>query len=241
MKEGAGPPEFDAFAENYDDALAKGLEISGEKKDFFAEGRIRFLTELFEELQFKPQRVLDFGCGTGSSVPFLLKLPGVESILGVDVSRKSIEVAKTEHGCRLVEFRTLEAFRAKNEFDLVFCNGVFHHIPVAERSGSVNLIRDALRPEGLFALWENNPWNPGTRYVMSRIEFDRDAVTLSVPEAKRLIGESGMKVTNSSSWFYFPRFLRWLRWMEPWLSPLPLGAQYLVLARKGLVSVPVDD
>src|SRR4051812_36032125 len=54
MKEGGGPPEFDAFAENYDDALAKGLEISGEKKDFFAEGRTRFLSDLFEDLQFKP-------------------------------------------------------------------------------------------------------------------------------------------------------------------------------------------
>ena len=41
---------------------------------------------------------------------------------------------------------------------------------------------DALRPGGLFAFWENNPWNPGTRLVMSRIPFDRDAITLSALE-----------------------------------------------------------
>jgi hypothetical protein len=28
-----------------------------------------------------------------------------------------------------------------------------------------------MRPGGVVALWENNPWNPATRYVMGRIRL----------------------------------------------------------------------
>ena len=44
-------------------------------------------------------------------------------------------------------------------------------------------VRQGLRPGGVFALWENNPWNPGTRLVMRRIPFDRNAVLLSARAA----------------------------------------------------------
>jgi hypothetical protein len=52
----------------------------------------------------------------------------------------------------------------------------------------------SLRPGGLFAPWENNPWNPNTRYVMSRIPFDRDATTLSPPKAVGLLRQNGFQV-----------------------------------------------
>ena len=35
--------EFDEFAENYDDALNRGLKFTRESKTFFAEGRMRWL------------------------------------------------------------------------------------------------------------------------------------------------------------------------------------------------------
>jgi SAM-dependent methyltransferase len=115
---------------------------------------------------------------------------------------------------------------------LVYCNGVFHHIPPTERAQAVNYIWRSLRPGGLFALWENNPWNPGTRYVMSRIPFDRDAITLSPPEAGSLLRRGGFHVLRTDSLFLFPKLLKCLRWIEPFLSRMPLGGQYQVLCRK---------
>src|SRR4029434_4043103 len=70
---------------------------------------------------------------------------------------------------------------------LVYCNGVFHHIPPQAREAAVAYVARALRPGGLWAFWENNPWNPGTRYAMHRIPFDRDAIPLTPPEARRLL------------------------------------------------------
>jgi len=44
--------------------------------------------------------------------------------------------------------------------DLAYCNGVFHHIAPDARPEALAMIRDALKPGGLFAFWENNAWNP---------------------------------------------------------------------------------
>ncbi len=118
------------------------------------------------------------------------------------------------------------------DIDLIYSNGVFHHIPPQQRPGALDFMWRALRPGGIFALWENNPWNPGTRYVMSRIPFDRDAVILSAPEACRMLRASKFEVRRVDFLFIFPRMLSWLRPLERPLSHLPLGAQYQVLARK---------
>ena len=77
---------------------------------------------------------------------------------------------------RDVRFCTAEQFDASPRADLAFCNGVFHHIPVADREGAVEFVFESLRPGGFFAFWENNAWNPATRYLMSRVPFDRDAL-----------------------------------------------------------------
>jgi SAM-dependent methyltransferase len=120
----------------------------------------------------------------------------------------------------------------RGEIDLAFCNGVFHHIPPAERAAAVAYLRAALRPGGVFALWENNPWNPGTRMVMRRIPFDRDAQTLSAPAARRLLRAGGFEIERTDFLFVFPRALRMLRPLERRLASAPLGAQYVVIARK---------
>jgi len=82
------------------------------------------------------------------------------------------------------------------------------------------------------ALVENNPWNPGTRAVMARVSCDRDAVPVSPFAARQLLVSTGFHVALSRSLFFFPRFLGGLRFLEPVLAPLPLGAQYAVLARR---------
>ena len=67
---------------------------------------------------------------------------------------------------------------------------------------------------------------------MSRIEFDRDAITLSPPESRRLLSAGGFEILDTTSRFFFPRSLRVFRGAEPLLSRIPLGGQYQVLCRK---------
>jgi SAM-dependent methyltransferase len=222
---------FDRFHADYDAALARGLSVSGEDKLYFARERVAFLARCLEALGHHPDSVLDFGCGTGTAVPFLLHDLGAQRVVGVDASERSLEVARRTYGSARVTFLSADRFAPDAGFSLAFCNGVFHHVPPSERSGVARMVRDSLKPGGLFSLWDNNPWNPGARYVMWRIPFDRDAVMLSPREARRLLVGEGFEIVRVDHLFVFPRFLRGLRPLERTLSPLPLGAQFQVLAR----------
>ena len=94
VKPSSDQAPFDAYAGDYDAALAEGLSVSGEDKNYFAKGRIDFLSKKLNRLNSKTRSALDFGCGTGTSTPLLLEVLRLESVRGVDLSPKSIEVAR---------------------------------------------------------------------------------------------------------------------------------------------------
>lgn len=228
--------EFDRFATNYDEALQQGLAVSGESKEYFATGRIQFLKNCLEKLAFTPSLAFDFGCGTGTSVPLLHQLPGVKKVTGTDLSIESITQAQQLHAHPDRQFVPLTEFKPEGDFDLAFCNGVFHHIPIAVRPEAVATVFRSIKPGGIFAFWENNPWNPATRYVMSRIPFDRDAITLTPRESRNLLKQAGFEVLRTDYLFIFPKFLKWCRPLETVISSWPLGTQYQVLCRKPLTT-----
>jgi SAM-dependent methyltransferase len=228
---GAQRAEFDAFAENYDSELNRGLRLSGESKEYFAESRMLRLRARLAELGLEPGTALDFGCGTGSATPFFFGILGIQRLLGTDPSESSLAEARRQWG----EFPATYCVSTagwEGSCDLAFCNGVFHHIPVAERDAAFAAVRGTLKPWGVFAFWENNPWNPLTRLAMRRVPFDADAILVWPHEAKRRLRENGFEVLRTDYAFFFPKFLSAFRFLEPWLRWLPLGGQYLVLCRK---------
>ncbi len=226
--------EFDEYAAGYDAVLSQGLAVSGEDKNFFAHGRIQWLQRCLAGIDARPQSVMDFGCGIGSAAPYLLEMLDATDVTGVDVSEKSLAAARHLNRSPCARFLSFNEYEPREKIDLAFCNGVFHHIPVEDRAAAVGYVYRSLRPGGLFALWENNPFNPGTRLVMSRISFDKDAVTLTSSETKRLLRAGGFEILRTDFLFIFPRILRGLRFVEPLVSRLPLGAQYQTLCRKPL-------
>jgi SAM-dependent methyltransferase len=223
------PVDFDEFAGDYDAALNQGISLSGEDRDFFARGRVEWLRDCLRDS--RPQRVLDYGCGTGSSSPLFQSVLGASSVVGVDSSSEAIAVALSAATTGM-SFSRIDDYRPSADIDVAYCNGVFHHIPPAERAAAIRYVRDSLRPGGVFAFWENNPWNPGTRIVMSRIPFDRDAILVSALEARRLLRAQGFELLSTHFLFVFPKLLSVLRPLETPLARLPLGAQYQVLCRK---------
>jgi SAM-dependent methyltransferase len=228
----AGAP-FDPFYADYDQALARGLAVSGEDRLHFARARIAVLGRCLREMGVPPPAsVVDLGCGTGAATPFFFEGLGVEQVVGVDASDRCLDTAREKHGSARACFVHLRDFSPAGSEPLVFCNGVFHHVPLAERPALVDLVKATLRAGGLFSLWENNPWNPGARYVMSRIPFDHDAVMLSAREARATVGRGGLEVVRTDYAFVFPRLLKALRVVEPALAKAPLGAQYQVLSRR---------
>jgi SAM-dependent methyltransferase len=219
------------MTEEYTRMLNQGIQLSGEDQTFFIDGRLRDLIKTLAG--WEPRRILDFGCGLGLGAVALARVFPRAEVVGIDAAEQAIRYAQKEHGSGRVRFQTLDQSLETDAFDLAFCNGVFHHILPKERMRAATLVRQALKPGGHFALFENNPWNPGTRMVMARIPFDRDAIPLPPPETARLLREAGFEIARSLRFlFYFPRPVAFLRFAEPWLVSLPLGAQYYALARK---------
>ena len=53
-------PEFDEFAEDYDKALEEGIAVSGEHKEYFAQGRVNWLGRCLATDDFTPTRIRAF-------------------------------------------------------------------------------------------------------------------------------------------------------------------------------------
>lgn len=224
--------EFDLHADTYDADLNQALSLSGEDKDYFASRRVQWTAQCLEKLRESPSRILDYGCGIGDTSHVLESAFAAQSVIGVDISQRSIDLASKRNGTAICQFMSFADYRQMESIDLAYCNGVFHHIPVSMRGSAVEYIFCRLRPEGLFSFWENNPWNPGTRYIMSQCVFDHDAVMIPPPQAKTLLLKHGFEILRTDHCFFFPRFLKALRFLEGSLSSVPVGAQYQVLCRR---------
>jgi SAM-dependent methyltransferase len=222
---------FDEYAGSYDKDLQKALSVSGEDKNYFAHGRMVWLAKWLHSNGKRSGSVLDFGCGTGSATPFIKQCLKPREVVGVDVSADSLNIARETFGADDTSFSLIEQ-PSSDFFDVAFCNGVFHHIDPAERQASLAYVFASLKPGAVFALFENNPWNPATRYVMSRCAFDRDAITLPPPETCRRMREAGFEILTTRYLFIFPAQLKLLRPLEKPLSPLPFGTQYVVIGKK---------
>ncbi len=223
---------FDSYAEDYEAQLMQGLAPGGESKAFFAEGRVHALRAWWERTgRAEPRRIVDYGCGIGDTGALFASAFPESRILGVDPSERCVERARREFASERVTFAPLLDFALADEpADLIYLNGVAHHVPPADRTRLFRGLAQGVGPGGVVALFENNPWNPGTRLVMSRIPFDRDAILVRPAQARRLLRAAGLEPCFTGFYFYFPRWLRTLRPLERWLVRVPLGAQYGVFA-----------
>jgi len=234
----SAPAEFDGFAENYEAVIAPFINLTGENRDYFARERIVWLAEQLRRLGVKPGSAMDYGCGTGISAPLLLEMLGLDSYVGVDISERSLEVARGQCPSPKASFSVPEGRGLGEGVDLIYVNGVLHHVPPAERAPVMSYLSHSLKAGGILAFSEYNTWNPLLRLVMKLSPMDRNAVPLSPAEGCRLVQREGFEVLSTSYLFFFPRALSWFRRFEPKLARVPLGAQYLILARKPPESRP---
>lgn len=223
--------EFDDYIDFYRQAQERAIAISGEREDYFACLRAVRLKTWLPELAAGRPRILDFGCSDGLMAAIMAEIfPGAE-ISGVDSSQRSIDYAKRSHP--ELEFIWLEKETlpfVPNGFDFVYAVGVFHHVPFIEHERVYSEIFRVIKPGGAFVLFEMNPWNPVTQLVFARSAVDRKALMFSSRYAQKCLRPFGRMETHYYA--YFPRWLSWLRWLEPYLEKIPLGTLYAVIIRK---------
>jgi len=227
--------EFDRFADEYCSIHRENIAASGEAPEYFADYKMTDLARLVRRFGAGPARlrVLDFGAGVGTSVPFFRRrLPGA-SLTCVDVSLRSLRIAigRFPSDAAFVAFDGARLPFADGSFDWAFAACVFHHIAATEHVPLMAEIRRVLRPGGRFMVYEHNPLNPLTRRAVDRCPFDEHAVLIGAPALRSRVERAGFTEAGVRYRVFFPRALSWLRPMEDSLARLPVGAQYYVHAK----------
>jgi trans-aconitate methyltransferase len=224
--------EFDAFVDAYLEMHAENIGISGEEPDYFARYKIAELRRLWTSKRMpEPAAILDFGCGIGASLPHLAAAFPSARLTAFDVSERSLAVARSRFSgvSEFVHGSDLAGFEGAS-FDLVFTSCVFHHIDAAQHVELFRQMRALLRAGGKLAVFEHNPANPVTRYIVATCPFDKNAVLISPAQLRDRQRQAGLLSMETRYIGFFPHALAGLRWLEPHLSALPIGAQYYTLA-----------
>lgn len=224
---------FDNYVESYKNEVDDSIGFIGQDVDFFIEIKAELLLKLARKNfgSLDKIKVLDIGSGVGLVDRFLKS--EIKHLYGVDVEEGVIGKAKVnnpEVNYQLYDGSKLP-FEA-NTFDLCFAINVMHHVPPGMWDNFSQEMYRVLKPGGIAAVFEHNPWNPLTRLAVARCEFDRDAVLLNHPKIKSLFKGAGLKVFDDSFIVFFPLKAKLFRSIETALGWLPIGAQHYVTGRK---------
>jgi SAM-dependent methyltransferase len=226
--------EFDKFADEYLAIHTENLKVSGEKPDFFARYKIDELRRRWtREKRPEPRSILDFGSGVGASLPHLARAFPDAALTAIDVSKRSLEISRERYpelGRRVLYSGVGDLPLEPGGFDLIFTACVFHHIDADRHVELFARLRKLLRPGGVLMVFEHNPVNPVTRYIVATCPFDENAVLIPGPVLKSRLREAGFAEVGVTYTGFFPHALAALRPVEPWLAWLPIGAQHYAFA-----------
>lgn len=218
--------KFDDYARSYDALHAASIGASGENTEYFSAYKLDCLERLGVDTSAP---ILDFGCGIGNLTEQLVRRFG--EVHGFDPSKESLAVARTR--APRAHFHEETELLPNGFFETAVLSGVLHHIVPKERPAVLREVIGKLQPGGRLVVFEHNPFNPLTRRAVAACPFDDDAVLLSPRGAKRLLRAAGLSEVRLDYIVFFPRPLSFLRPLEPRLRRLMLGAQMMLVARRG--------
>jgi SAM-dependent methyltransferase len=218
--------KFDAYARDYETLHAQSIGASGEEPAYFFEYKRRCIERLAGERFDGP--ILDYGCGIG----MLIEQLGARfsQVDGFDPSGASIAQARQRAPTATIYADPADIPNGHYGMAILAC--VLHHVPRAEREALLRRVSAKLQPGGYLVVFEHNPLNPLTRRVVAMCPFDDDAILLWPREARHLLQRSGLADVRRDYIVFFPRFLGWLRWVEPHLRAVPFGAQMMLVGRR---------
>ncbi|HYL37530.1 MAG TPA: class I SAM-dependent methyltransferase [Bryobacteraceae bacterium] len=229
-------PEFDAHSGSYEDLLCDPIRerFSGGGVAFFHTRKRDLIREFFRRRRIDTRALayLDLGCGKGELATALRG--DFSRVAGCDLSAGMIEAGGLGRQGMDVRLQTDPARIPFEDacFDLVTAVCVFHHVPPVARTALTAEVRRVLKPNGVFAIIEHNPYNPVTRRIVNRTPVDSGAILLKPAESRALLAENGFSVESQSYFLYLPQSLyRRIGLLESALAKLPLGGQYAVFSR----------
>ncbi len=232
-------PEFDAYATDYDAGDAGIKHCLGDAVSFMAVKVAWLLRHLsrwpLPGVTASP-RLLDYGCGAGTLLGVLRRTGFAVALAGCDVSKEMLkEARKRWPQDEPPGFEPIENGRAPyadGTFDLVVLSAVMHHVEPGRRNDVYADALRLLRVGGRLFVFEHNPFNPITQWVVRHTAIDENAVLLRPGEVVRGVNSVARVAVRTEYLVFFPPRLTFLRSSERLLRRIPLGGQYVVAATK---------
>jgi len=83
---------------------------------------------------------------------------------------------------------------------------------------------------GNLFIFEHNPFNPLTQFIVRTCKVDADAILLSINKCKKLLSKAGFQLINSRCTVIVPPYVPFSGFINKYLTVLPIGTQYYVSA-----------
>jgi ubiquinone/menaquinone biosynthesis C-methylase UbiE len=225
--------DFDSITESYEAQINDAIAFGGREHSFYIDVKrdeiLRQAARHFGDIAALD--VLDLGCGIGA---YHAGLQGkFRQLHGIDVSERSIAMATQNHP--EVAYKSFDGGRLpypERRFDLIFTICVMHHVPTGQWPSFTAEMFRVLKPGGLALVFEHNPYNPATQYIVQTCPIDKDAVLLRPGTSRGLFAEAGFKDIQTRTMLSVPPAGRLLAAADRLLGHLPFGAQYYLTATR---------
>lgn len=162
---------------DFHDRWAESIEVDGllVRESFEAATAVenRYALERLQPVEGR--RLLDLGCGAGETSVYLAGRGA--RVVAIDISNRMLRVTRALACKHRVQFAYQQAVAeqlpfADGSFDLVFGNGVLHHVDVRSAFREVHRV---LKPGGRAAFVEPLPYNPAIAVYRRLAEANRTA------------------------------------------------------------------
>lgn len=225
--------DFDDVAGDYEQKINSAIAFAGMEHAFYIDVKREHILRLGREhfADLKQLDVLDLGCGLGAYHPGLEGC--FRELHGIDVSAQSIELAAQRHP--FVRYATFDGVRLPyddGQFAIVFTVCVMHHVPPPQWNDFTAEMFRITRPGGLALVFEHNPYNPATQYIVKTCDIDKDAVLLRPGQLRRMFAGAGFGEVETRTIISVPPKGLLLSGLDQVLGHLPFGAQYYLRAVK---------
>ena len=222
--------DFNESKDNYRETIERTIAFAGKGLDFFTEVKADYLRKIVASRlgETSVPKILDIGCGHGLMHPYLRSF-GFD-IVGAEVAREVLPLAQAANPDVLyVGYDGRRLPFASQSFDLALAVCVMHHVPPAEWKDFLGEMRRVLRSGGLAVVFEHNPLNPLTRYVVASNAIDADAHLLSARTLRSLMRQAGFEAPLTRNILFTPFAHPGFRWLDDRLGRIPFGAQYYAI------------
>jgi ubiquinone/menaquinone biosynthesis C-methylase UbiE len=208
--------------------------------DDFVAVKLRWLMHRYPHLRSENQtfRLLDYGCGTAPLLRLIAEADLRIALVGCDVSTAMLDQATTRWPADIPLPTFCRQDGAKTplpdgSIDLAVINAVLHHVLPSDRPDVYAELHRVLVPGGRLVVFEHNPLNPVTRYVVAHTLIDQNAILLWPNEVRAAVQRAQFEDIRTRYLMFMPPRFAMLASVDYHLGRLPFGAQYVVTASAG--------